>query len=400
MSKSQALEEDLADEYSTNDQATLERWLREKFDFRYDVVLAKPFYKKTKDLYYKEMADRELNSIGRKLKLQGVKGSKSIKELLESDFCPEYHVFEDYFNQNSKNYHASHQAIKKLSQTLKVKNAVGADNFEKYLRKWMVGCVASALNTDFTGAKNHLCLTLIGEQGDGKSKWLDNLCPTMLLPYYYSGSLDLNDKDHAAFLGNRFLINIEEQLGNLNKKFSTELKGYISRPFISLRKSYGRYVERTPRRASCMGSVNKTEFLSDETGSRRFLAFLVTDINYKLPKIDIDRAWAEAYHLFKEDFVYWIPKEEIEDLNIQNSQFNTQTIAEELLLKYYKPAQKHEGEFMTVAEMLQYIMTWNITKEVNSINLGKALTKHKFTVWQKGSDRIKGYSVIKLYEIQ
>lgn len=390
--------EDLADVYSTNEQAKLEQWLLEKYEFRYDVVKAKPFYKKIKDTNWIEMSDKELNSISRKLKLQGVKGGKSIKELLESDFCPEFHAFEDFFISNARNYHSSNNAIKKLSQSLKVQNTVGAENFEKYLRKWMVGCVASALNNSFTGAKNHLCLSLVGKQGDGKSKWLDNLCPEKLIPYYYAGPLDLKDKDNVAMLGNRFLINIEEQLGNLNKKFATDLKGFISRPFVSQRKSYGRYVEGTPRRASCMGSVNGVEFLSDETGSRRFLAFLVTDINYTFPKIDIDRAWAEAYHLYKEGFTYWIAREEIDEINLHNVQFQTQSVAEELLLKYYKPAAKGEGDFMTVAEMLQHIMIHNLTKEVNGINLGKALTKHGFVKWQKGSDRLQGYSVHKLYE--
>lgn len=390
--------DDLEAAYSNNEQAKLEAWLNDKFDFRYDVIKQKPFYKKKSSLDFIEMSDRELNTICRKLKLQSIKGGKYIKELLESDFCPEHNAFTEFFKLNSRNYHSSHHAIKKLSQSLKVQNAVGAENFEKYLRKWMVGCVASALNNNFTGAKNHLCLTLVGKQGDGKSKWLDNLCPPDLISYYYAGPLDLKDKDNVAMLGNRFLINIEEQLGNLNKKFATDLKGFISRPFVSQRKSYGRFVENTPRRASCMGSVNGVEFLSDETGSRRFLSFLVTDINYQLPKLEINRAWAEAYYLYNEGFTYWIAREEIEELNKHNSQFQTQSIAEELLLKYYAPCEKGEHDFFTVSDMLQYIVNANfgLKNEINANNLGKALTKHGFKKWQKGAARISGYSALQL----
>lgn len=51
--------------------------------------------------------------------------------------------------------------------------------WEEYFTKWLVGVVANAMND--TGCQNHACLVLTGDkQGQFKTWWLDNLCPSPL----------------------------------------------------------------------------------------------------------------------------------------------------------------------------------------------------------------------------
>jgi predicted P-loop ATPase len=50
------------------------------------------------------------------------------------------------------------------------------------------------------------------------------------------------------------------------------------------------------RICSFVGSTNRTDFLTDETGSIRWLIFEVHSFDFEYSKeIDIDRVWAQAY---------------------------------------------------------------------------------------------------------
>jgi predicted P-loop ATPase len=144
-----------------------------------------------------------------------------------------------------------------------------------------------------------------------------------------------------------------------------------------------------------MGSINDMDFLDDPTGSRRFLSFVVKSIDYKA-SININQVWAEAYRLYLDGFKYWFDGKEIEELNDHNRQFQHQTIEEELLLKHFRPAIKNEigSEFLTTSEILNSILQDTNIKNITPGKIGRALTKHNFIKWQKGADRISGYSVL------
>ncbi len=66
-----------------------------------------------------------------------------------------------------------------------------------------------------------------------------------------------------------------------------------------------------PRRASFSGSVNSMQFLNDATGSRRFLCFEATSINYSNP-VDYNGIYSQALHLLKSGSQYWLDKDDIE----------------------------------------------------------------------------------------
>ncbi len=379
-----------------------ETWLSTRFDFRYDSLIGKPFYSVKDENKWKEMDDFALNSILRKMKLQNLKISKgTLADIFDSDFSPRHNSIIKYFETISQQYPIAKAtgAIEKLSKTLTVTNDLGNQNWLPYLKKWLVGCVASGTNTSLDGAKNHLCLVLCGNQGDGKSKWLNRLCPPDLMLYFFVGKIDVKNKDLMAYLVKCFLINIDDQLGSLNAQSEDELKNLLTTLFVKYRKSYGRYDETCPRIASFMGSVNNPEYLRDPTGSRRFLSFLVKDINYHPDAIDINAVWAEAYHLYKSGFTYWFAPDELVRLNEHNQQFQNQTKEEELLLLYFIPGDKETNDhsvFMSNAEILAYLQNRTGIKNLSSNLLGRGLKKHNFNKRQSGSAKMSGYDVIEI----
>lgn len=377
-----------------------EDWLSKRYNFRYDNLIGKPFYKPVEAANFREMDDFNLNSILRKMKLQNLKISKAtLADIFDSEFSPRFNAIHDYFDNVAIKYPATKTgAIKKLSQTLTVTNDIGRQNWLPYLTKWLVGCVASGLNTSLDGAKNHLCLVLCGNQGDGKSKWLNRLCPPDLRLYFYANKIDVKNKDTMAYLVKCFLINIDDQLGTLNANSEDELKNLLTTVFVKYRRSYGRYDETCPRVASFMGSVNNPEYLRDPTGSRRFLSFLVKDINYSPEAINMDEVWAEAYHLYKSGHTYWFKPDELLSLNEHNQQFQNQSKEEEILLKYFKPGtlEDVEADFRSNAEIMEYLQNRTGFKNLSENKLGRALKKHNFKKRQSGSAKMSGYDVIEL----
>ena len=64
-----------------------------------------------------------------------------------------------------------------------------------------------------------------------------------------------------------------------------------------------------------MASVNGNDFLTDPTGSRRFLPFEVLSIDIdRAIWVDMDRVYAEARTLLNNGFRYWFDDTEIEEL--------------------------------------------------------------------------------------
>ncbi|MCW3170306.1 virulence-associated E family protein [Chryseobacterium sp. 09-1422] len=76
------------------------------------------------------------------------------------------------------------------------------------------------------------------------------------------------------------------------------LKAYISKTHINERLAYARKSEYLERICSFVGSTNKTDFLTDDLGSVRWIIFEVIEkINFNYSsEINIDKVWAQAYY--------------------------------------------------------------------------------------------------------
>ncbi len=385
----------------TSKTEIIEGYLNLKYDFRYNTIKCKPeilnVSKDEKDFY--PLDKYRLNSLKRELDTNGIESStNTIKEILESDFAPRINPIQEYFKE-LKAPKIEKDYIKLLSETVTVKNK---EKWLHYLTKWLVAVVANAM-TDI-GCQNHTCLVLTGAQGKGKTTWLTNLCPKKLTNYNYVGRIDPTNKDSLTYLAEYLFINIDDQLKTLNKKDENELKNLITIPYVKYRRPYDPYITEYPHLASFMASVNGNDFLTDPTGSRRFLPFEIDNFDTeKSTNINMDNVFYQAYKLFLQGFKYYFNDEEIQELHHNNKAFQVISTEEQLIQHFFKvPTTRAQATHYLNNAMIQDTIEKGTRAKLFPKKIGEALTKLGFEKWQqtRSGQTAWVYSVILKTEIE
>ena len=362
----------------------IEELLLSRYEFRYNEITGRAEMrdKKIAQVDFAILNDFKENSILRWLLKKGVRVSQTLlRSLIRSDFSKNYNAFEEYFN-SLPVYDGKTDYIQDLASTVKTHND---DLWQLVLKKWIVGLVACAI-TDNT---NHLVLVFAGSQGIGKTTWILNLIPSQLRSYVFSGNINPNNKDTLVQLSECILINMDE-LETLNKSEIGSLKEIITKESIRIRKAYGVNQENMSRRASFSGSVNAMQFLNDMTGSRRFLCFDVSKLDYLRP-VNFNGVYSQALWLLKNNFQYWLNQEEIDLISRNNDQFQIASPEEELLLAYFKPIAVNDADLLlTNSEIIKRI-TFKAGITNNSVRaraLGNALLKNQFIRMKKNGAQV------------
>lgn len=365
-------------------------FLATHFNFRYNIIKGKIEYKAKKEKEFKEFTDRDENSIRLTLIETDIfKGTISkglFQSILESNFVPEFHFFKVYFKSlkyDGKDY------IQELADTVTVKEGQ-KERWELYLKKWLIASVATMLEQ----GTNHTCLTFVGEQGIGKTRWFNRLAINK--EYAYCGALNSRDKDSKIMCAETGLINLDELEGTTRGE-SSYLKSLITLDKINVRRPYGRRNETLARRASFCASVNTPDILGDPTGNRRYLVVDAVKINYNFDDKLIDNVFAQAYYLLKHNEKYWFVGEEIEMINEANKEYSYVCPEEEILQKYFR-APKNDDEAciekLTATEILGELKDKTTGFNLKIRKLGEMLRKHGYER-RSCTDGQKRYSLIR-----
>lgn len=368
-------------------------YISSKYKFRFNVVTNLYEYavikkKKKKPLKWKKYDDRKKNSILLELLKEhhDRTPTEKVNIFIESEeTSPDYNPFEEYFSELPQWDKKNH--IRELAKTVEVDDQ---KRFYKILKKFLVGTIDCLLNQK---SVNDVCLVFQSPQGLGKTRWMRSILPKKFRnEYLYEGSIDTRNKDHNIYLSQYWFIHLDE-LEALKGNQIEAIKSYITREMINERKAYGRYTTKFIRRASFLGSVNADKFLSDTTGNRRWLVFKTKKINYQ-HNVEVDKLWAQVYHLYKDGFRHWFDTEEIKEINASNEKFREMTLEEELILRYFTfENKKGKGEFLSSSEIIQKVIA-NVpafNNKLQSMRMGKALSKHTKCKKMKGG--IQNYFV-------
>jgi len=224
---------------------------------------------------------------------------------------------------------------------------------------------------------------------------MESLCPKELRPYLFSGTINPTNKDTLVHLSECWFINMDE-LENMNRTEIGTLKEIITKSAIRIRRAYGHNNESLPRRASFMGSVNTSQFLNDTTGSRRFLCFDVSSIQYD-HQVDVANVYSQALALVKEGFRFYFDRDEIIRITSNNEQYQIKSIEEELLLTWFRHPKPNESPlYLSTSQILTKLASYSklATSTGNVITLGKVLKKHNFERKKKSGNYV--YEVIEL----
>ena len=258
--------------------------------------------------------------------------------------------------------------------------------------KWFVAMVACWMKDEVV---NQQVLVLIGRQGIFKTTWLEHLLPPELRAYgcKMANSTQLN-KDERLRIAEYGLIALDE-IDAMGAKELNVIKSVITASDISERAAYGYTKERRMRLASFCASGNKQEFLTDITGNRRWLPFLVESIiNPFFITLPYEQIYAQAKWLIDKGFQYWFDLDDIETLEQHNENFRAQENEEQLLAVYFDIPAEGKGQFMTTAEISDKLVTMGSIKRPMSLSrLGMVLQQAGYQSKRIGKTRIRGWIV-------
>ena len=392
---------------ASSKNSEIEAYLSSRYEFRYNTVLGRTEYRRMNSSDFTKVGRYEINTLRREIDndIGIITSSDNLYSIIESSFSPRINPIQEYFKRLPSTYigsinrdcgndvSLSLKAIHDLASCVAVHNS---DKWLPYLTKWIVAVVANAM--DDRECRNHTCLVLTGDQGKFKTTFLDLLCPPALHGYSYTGKIYPQEKDTLTYIGQNLIVNIDDQLKALNKRDENELKNLITCPMVKYRMPYDKYVEEHPHLASFVASVNGNDFLTDPTGSRRFLPFEVLSIDIERAKaISMDNVYAEAKALLKSGFRYWFDDDEIAELYRESEDFQVQTAEMELLLRCFeKPTEDESYSLMTTTEILTYLGIYTHQPLVAK-RMGEALKKAGYI---KVSKRRNGGSPIYVYKIR
>ena len=388
----------------TSKNKEIESYFSTHYDFRFNTVLGRTEFSPQYANVYSKVSRYDINTFRRELDSEKgiITSADNLYSIIESSFSPRINPIQEYFktlptvdaSEVLYKIEINQCAIANLASCVIVRNS---EKWLPYLIKWLVAVVANAI--DDRECRNHTCLVLTGEQGKFKTTFLDLLCPPALKGYSYTGKIYPQEKDTLTYIGQNLIVNIDDQLKALNKRDENELKNLITCPMVKYRMPYDKYVEEHPHLVSFVASVNGNDFLTDPTGSRRFLPFEVLAIDIERAKeISMDAVYTEAKALLNAGFRYWFNDEEITELYKESEDFQVQTAEMELLLRCFeKPTEDNPHcTYMTTTEILAYLGVYT-HQPLTFKRMGEALKRAGF---EKVSKRREGCSPVYVYKIR
>ena len=359
-----------------------------------------------------DVTDRDINSMLLACNVESCQNisAQTFRSALMSNCIPEFNPLTDYLDEAVKAVTINPEGPSYIDQVAGMVHVTYTPQsplppegglsslWHTCFRKWFVSMVASWMDPKVV---NHQILVLIGPQGIFKSTWLDALIPETLVSYRCRQSgTNFSDKDEQLRCAEFAMVNYDE-FDRLSSSDLDNLKSLITTPDVSIRAPYGSTKERRVRIASYCASGNKFQFLTDQTGNRRFLPFYVEHIDSPFDHpIDHHRLYAEAVKMVKEGFVYWFTTEDIQQLSKYVEQFADRSPEEELLDVYFDipkapGVETRTVKFLTSSEIQAKLVSYgNLHRPIPLRTLCQVLDNKGFQ--RMRSNRKRGYLVVEL----
>ncbi len=196
-----------------------------------------------------------------------------------------------------------HDGINRIDELCNILG-FGGDSEEEHKKqriiiKWLAQAVSMALNDDGS-VNNDFMLILCGPQGTGKSETFRILA---YKPEWFKGNsvVDMSNKDTKISATNAWITEFGE-INSITRKEQADFKGWVTDYYDKYRKPYDRNETIKLRRTCFAGTVNNSDYLTDETGNRRYATINVDYINIdRLHEIEknepewIKQLWIQVY---------------------------------------------------------------------------------------------------------
>lgn len=380
----------------------IKKYLFDKYDIRLNMVSYRHEYSlKGRN----QWVDLVIDDLVCELLEKGFKGIKdTLNPLLASSHITRFDPLVYYFENLPAWDESQPDYIQQLAEYVKTTDDAF---FQHQFKMMLVRVVAQALGVI---PFNKHCFTLYGKQNDGKTSLLRFLCPPALQDYIKDGiDFNGNGKDAKRALTENLFINLDE-LAQLGKADMNTVKEFITTSQVKLRLPYDRQDSVMRRRASFVGSTNKQEILTDESGNVRWLLFEVLSILHDkggpdgyAANIDINSVWAQAIALLRSGYRYTLNEDEIKYSERNNHQYRFQSDEMVLILQNFSDSTPEHGRFLTPTDIaFELNEKTNGRFRLNSRNVGIACKALKFNRSKRDSskDAVYGYFLLEAMPIQ
>lgn len=182
------------------------------------------------------------------------------------------------------------------------------------------------------------------------------------LSRYYSDEVELTSRSNATRkISEMGLLNLDE-FDKYSPGKIPLLKNLMQMADLNLCKAYQKNFRNLPRIASFIGTSNRFDLLSDNTGSRRFLCVEVKD-KIDCTCIEHKQIYAQLKQELSDGARYWFSAEEEEELQEHNLIFQHRNPAEEVLRSCFRPATSEDPK-----EKIRNLSAADIFKELKKQN--------------------------------
>ena len=148
-----------------------------------------------------------------------------------------------------------------------------------------------------------VCVLIGTKQGEGKSSFVRWLA---IQDEFFTEVNEIEGQKGIEILEGAWICELSELLALTKAKEVEAVKSYITKLVDRYRRPFDRRTTDHKRQCIFIGSTNRSAFLTDKTGNRRFYPVEVHSSGYDLHdhqeeiKVDILQAWAEAKALYDE----------------------------------------------------------------------------------------------------
>lgn len=379
------------------DITAIEKFLDEHAAFRFNVITRKTEYKTEGSDRWLEVTDRLENSLWSAMNKAGLHvRSIDLHNVILSDYVAEWNPFKEYFD-NLPEWDGTTDHIGTLTAMVHVRKGDLWDDtedpqglFDMCFRKWLVAMVASLLDKEVV---NNVIMVLIGRQGIYKTTFFNYLLPEELRPYFYTKTnSDTMTKDDRLSLAEYAIICLEE-IDSMRTPELNQLKALVTTKTINERAAYSRYKENRAHIASFCGTGNNMQFLTDQTGNRRWLPFEADYIDDpRTVKYDYQGIYSQALALWRSGMAYWFNGSEINTMARHIKSFEVPNVEEELIVTYYRlPLENEPYKLVNATNIIEHINIF-IKRALSTIKVGVAMKKLGFK--QKTTSRGRMYMVV------
>ena len=357
------------------------KYLNQKYQLRFNEI-ALEFEIRTEDEDWDEL---NINSLYIELIQSGINITlNKLEILLNSHLIKKYNPIQNYYKNLPKWNGENH--IQKLANYI---TTTDNQSFQSHFEKWLTRAALCSLKKGYV---NKQCLVLFNtKQNSGKTSFLRFLIPAEL-ERYYTEDIGI-DKDGLIALCKSLIINIDE-LSVMSKIDVNTLKSFISKNTINARLPYDRKSSLMHRTASFCGSTNRSDFLTDETGSVRWQIFEVLEIDFNYSKdININQVWAQAYFnaFERKNYNPELTATDIAENEKRNEKYAQVSMEQELISAHFDKSEKME-EFLTATDIM-LAMNNALGLRLNNVKIGKALTSLKYQRIKHPKLQIYGYLI-------